>query len=497
MGNFWQNAARLIYHLQQRSVYRLNGVRLKRLPWSSIDQRLLGIFLDTTISEEVRFSGLFSYLVSGLLHYSKADYARVYYPGASSNHEAVVDAMEGFCRCLPMISAWISSGRSLTIENLDGHKINLLEIVKKGLLSGTNPESRGFWGKISDCDQRIVEASDIALSIWLLRGHLWPQLTNAERRMISDWLLSVNGKGVPDNNWHLFPIMVNEVLSALGFGGDEILAREHYARLKSFYQGNGWFSDGVGGAHDYYNAWCIHYLLFWLNLINPDLDCDFIDKSLSDFVCNYKFLFSAEGIPITGRSICYRMATPAPLIAAASKGMGCISPGMARRALDCVWRYFLKRGAVHHGRITQGYWEDDLNLLDKYSGPGSSLWSTRSLTVAFHNPPESEFWTAAIEKLPIEKGNYKVFIPEIQWEICGEKRTGDVQIVKIQNSGNMQIEEKELSYFYKFITSALGLPYRREEQYNRNFLEKYRSLRPFWVKQQWEKNNSNEYFENS
>lgn len=475
------HAKKLLYYLQQRCLYQWKVIRLRNLPWTSIDGKLMKVFLSTSIQAQERYSALFSYLVSGLLHYGTSNYAHIYYPGASSSHGAAIDAMEGFSRTLPMIGAWISSGRASTIQNFDGQQIDLIEVAKAGLLTGTNPKSKGFWGHICDRDQRIVEAADIALSVWLLRDHLWPQLSSPEKETISKWLLSVNGKTIPDNNFHLFPVMVNEVFSSLGYPGDQMLSLMHYARLKSFYQGNGWFSDGPDGAIDYYNAWGIHYALFWINLINPKLDPDFIDSSLNDFVRKYKYFFSTDGIPITGRSICYRMAAPSPLIAAATKEMDCISPGMARRALDCVWKYFIKKGAVRHGKISQGYFHEDLTLLDDYSGPGSSLWSTRSLTLAFYNPPHSYFWTAPLENLPIEQDNYEVFIPEIQWEIRGFKHTREVQIIKITKTGNFPRDRENPALLYRFFIFVLGLPYRSQDEYNRNELYRYSSLHPFWL----------------
>ena len=109
-----------------------------------------------------------------------------------------------------------------------------------------------------------------------------------------------------------------------------------------------------GKVFDYYNAWAFHYSLFWLNQINPGFDTVFLEDSLYQFVKYYKFFFSTDGIPIMGRSIPYRLAAPAPLIAAAYKGMGIISPGLARRVLDCVWRYFVRKEAVSRGSVTQG-----------------------------------------------------------------------------------------------------------------------------------------------
>jgi len=481
MSHTWFRSMKLLHYLQQRYLYQRKTIRLKKLPWTSIDRRLRKVVLSNSIQQQERYAALFSYLVSGFLYYRASDCAHIYYPGASSIHGAAIDAMEGFCRILPMISAWISSGRPAVIRDFYGKQVDLVKVVKVGLLAGTNPESKGFWGYMCDRDQRIVEAADIALSVWLLRGHLWPQLSSPEREMIANWLRTANGKTIPDNNWHLFLVMVNEVLSALDFSGDKVSSLMHYARFKSFYQGNGWFSDGPDGTYDYYNAWGIHYALFWISLINPKLDPDFIDTSLNDFVRNYKYFFSTDGFPIIGRSICYRMAAPAPLVAAAIKEVDGISSGMARKAFDCIWKYFIQRGAVRHGAITQGYWQEDLTLLDNYSGPGSSLWSTRSLTLAFFSPPQSDFWTTPLEDLPIEQDNYNVLIPEINWEVRGFKPTGEVQIIKINKTRFLAREPRELSLRQRLLVSVFRLPCRLESMYARNELHAYSSLYPFFV----------------
>lgn len=472
---------RILYYLLQRCQYEWNAFRLKRLPWTAIDRHLTEIFLSSSRQDEERYAELFSYLVTGLLHYGTSDCAHVYYPGALSFHSAATNAMEGFCRTLPMIGAWVCSGRPSVIRAFDGRQIDLIRVARTGLLAGTNPLSKGFWGKICDHDQRIVEAADVALSVWLLRDHLWPQLSEEEKETISSWLLSLNGKAVYHNNWHLFPVIVNEVLSSLGCDGDRALSLKHYEAFKSFYRGDGWFSDGPDGALDYYNAWGMHYALFWINLISPGMDRDFIDRGLTDFVRYFLYFFSTDGIPITGRSICYRMAAPAPLVAAAVAGIDCVSTGIARRALDCIWRYFLARGAVQRGRITQGYYGENVDLLDIYSGPGSPMWSTRSLTIAFYSPPDSDFWTSPLERLPVEQEDYRISIPAIQWEIRGIKQTREVQIIKKNNIGNQVSTRTRPSRLYRLLTHVLGLPFRSQDPYNQYELHTYSSIAPFWL----------------
>lgn len=448
---------------------------------TSCDIRMREIFLSDTGSDNERYTELFRYFVEGFLYYLAPGNAHVCYPGLPSSNGAAIDAMEGFCRVLPMISAWISSGRPSAIFMDEKHQvINLGTVVKDGLVAGTDPRSKAFWGYIRNKDQRLVEAADVALSIWFLRESVWAQLSLQEKQRIANWLARVNKCEISDNAWHVFPIIVNEVLSALGYQGDCKLSFAHYQRLKSFYVGNGWFSDGVKGEFDYYNAWGIHYALHWLRMINPAFDPEFLDNSMDLFVRKYKYLISVEGIPITGRSVCYRMAAPAPVIAASMRNLGDVTPGMARQALDCIWRYFIKNNAVSSGKVTQGYWQEDARLLDNYSGPASCLWSLRSLVVALYAPPDSSFWLAAPQKLPIEEGNYEFSIPEIQWSIKGNMDTGNIQIIKENNHDNVNRKMQENTIFRKVVGWILGRPYRPRNVYIKYKLHLYNSHKPFF-----------------
>ncbi len=470
-----------LYLLQQRCLYQWNVPKTHKLPWDQFDAELVRTFLTPTVAEGERYAALFAYLVTGLHHYGSPDHAYVYYPGASNGQSAQLNALEGFCRSLPMIAAWVSSGRPAVITGCDGTHIDLVQLVQMGVLAGTDPRSGSFWGCIRDYDQRMVEAADVALALWLLRDHLWSRLDTPECEQVCSWLAGASGKAVYDNNWHLFPVVIEHVLSALGQHTDKTTALGHYQRFKSFYAGDGWFSDGQKGQFDYYNAWGMHYPLYWINQIAPTFDPEFIDGSLNDFVATYKYFFSPQGLPILGRSVCYRMAAPAPLVAAAARRLGSITSGMARRALDCVWEYFISRGALQHGTITQGYWGKDLRLLDNYSGPGSGLWSTRSLAVAFYLSPEAPFWAMPLESLPIETQDYRVPLPGPGWEISGCQATQEV-CINTQNPVDPHADSaRGVSVLRSLLSDRLGLPARRPSRLRPYGRRTYSSLTPFWL----------------
>jgi hypothetical protein len=456
-------------------------VKIDKAFWSRADARLLeGFQADTSLPLLKRYELLFSYFVTGFMARSSADGGHAAYPGARSHHGAQLDKMEGFTRILPLLCIWLSSGRSGEIELFDGRFVSLEKVVRKGLVSGTDPESRGYWGHIGDGDQRICEASDVALSIWFLRHSLWKSLTDLERERITTWLSEVNGRTVPDNNWHLMPVQINKVLESLDCDFDQTSLQGHYDRLKSFYKGDGWFSDGPGDIYDYYNAWGIHYTLFWLDLIDREFDAEFINSTLKEFVGNYKYFFSPEGIPIMGRSIGIRMAAPAPLLGASINMPETVSPGLAQRALDCVWCYFIAKGAVGEGRVTQGYWGEDLRFVENYCGPATPLWALRSLIVAFYWPIDAPFWHVSPEPLPVEQEDYEIMIPSLRWKVAGRKESLDVEIVKLDKLDAKPERVKEYGILRRVAEMLRGRPYRpnnRSVLYN---LARYGSRKPFF-----------------
>lgn len=393
-------------------------------------ESLLDGFRQSAAPTPSAYDSLFRYFVLGWHTYRLPDGAGADYPGLPSSHGARADQIEGFARLAPLVAAWVSSGRSSRLALLDDSlEVDLLALLREGVLAGTDPKSPGYWGPIAHFDQRIVETADIALVLWLTRQTLWRGLTETERSQVGRWLAQVNGTRVRDNNWHLFVTFTNAVLNVLGQPADLEEARQHYVRFKSFYRGDGWFSDGPAATFDFYNAWGMHYLLYWLTQVDPAWDPDFLTETFQSFLRKYRYLFGPAGFPIRGRSICYRMAVPAPLVAGQSAHPELIPPDEARRALDDTWRYFIARTGVSRGTVTQGYCGPDARVLDNYSGPASCLWSLRSLVIAFSQAPEAPFWRGKAGQSPVDTADVDVSIPAVRWRIVGRKGSGFVSIL--------------------------------------------------------------------
>jgi hypothetical protein len=389
--------------------------------------------LDGRLAAEARYGALFAYFLRGFVDHATADGARVQYPGMASRQGYAINGLEGFARTAPLLAAWIHSGRGTTVvEPGTGIAIDLVATLRRGILAGTDPRAAGYWGPIGDRDQRIVEAADVARVLWLTRGQIWDRLTPAEQDRIAAWLRQVDTAAVWPNNWRLLPVVVDVALQALGRTQDSRRAR--YAEFKQSYAGHGWFFDRPGVV-DFYNAWGVDYDLYWIRLMQPTFDREFIAGVLRDSALLTAYLIGPQGVPILGRSVCYRTAIPVPLLAGIEVEGAPVTPGVARRALDAVWSYFVAHGSLRNGALTQGYLDPDPRVVDAYTGTGSCHWGLRSLVLAYMQPADAPFWVAPTELLPIERGDYHLELPDLGWTVDGRRDTAEIVVRIARNRG--------------------------------------------------------------
>jgi hypothetical protein len=424
---------------------------------------------------ERRFDGLFEYFSSGFVRHAIPGYSRVQFGGARSFNGYSVDGLEGFARTGPLLAAWIYSGR-------EGSGA-WVEMLRAGIVQGVDPHSRQYWGDIRDYDQRIVEAADIARILWLTKASIWDALGDEQKQMIRTWLSSATTKRTPLNNWILFPVVVSVVLANLnGADAADLLARAHaaFAGYRKFHLDQGWFYDRPHGV-DFYNTWGIAYDLFWIHAVDPTFEPDFIVEALVKSAELTQYLISPQGIPIMGRSICYRTAVPVPLIAATFLGSGRFPAGRAVRGLDVVWRYFVAHGSLRDGALTQGYFAADPRFLDLYSGTGSCGWGLRSLVLAFMHPAGDEFWTAAEQPLPVEESDYRLELSKLGWIVEGRRNSGEIRLTIPKNLRDVDSVDE-----YSWLNAARDLfssvPHRPENYAIKYDSRHYSSASPFPLK---------------
>lgn len=372
------------------------------------------------------YETLARYMLEGWATYRTPDAERAHYPGLKSESGHRIDGLEGFARMFPMAAAWLASGRPATIPTAAG-PIDLAETFARGLATGTDPDHPAYWGPVTDYSQRLVESADVALGLWLSRETVWARLDAPTRARVVAWLTQAAGAEAYEGNWQLFPMLVHRSLKALGADVSRLDERmqSSWEYFRQFHRGEGWFFDPPNGF-DYYNAWSIHYAMFWLVRMDPAFDREFVASTLAAFAGFYKHLFGPQGQPLMGRSVCYRTAAPVPLLTAQVLAPQAVSKGEAMRALDLTWSGFIARGALADGTLTQGFCGTDPSLVPLYTGPASCLWGLRSLVVAFALDRELGLFAAERAPLPVERADFSVTGKAIDWTVTGSRDGGRV-----------------------------------------------------------------------
>jgi hypothetical protein len=450
--------------------------------WRIIDQLLRRQMADTHAAFELKAAQLVAYHTLGFTRHSEPGGASASFSGAPSVYGRQIDRMQGFSRMAPLWAAWIAGGRPAEITLPDGAPSDLLQLLAQGLTNGSDPSHPAYWGDISGRDQRICEAADIALSFWLAREPLSNVMNAASRDRLFAWLAQALDKQTTDNNWHLFIIMIGRILTSLGAGDHSVICADRWRRLQTFHLGQGWYKDGPDGPVDYYNAWAFHYALFWHAKIAPRFEAAFIRDNLLSFARQYVYLMTPIGFPAMGRSLEYRLAAPVPLVAAACVDPAGFDPGVALRGLHAAWQYFVSQGALRHGVPAQGYWRQDLRLINNYSGPASSLWSLRALIIALAAPDTQPLWLNVERPLPVETNDFEVMFSAPNWRVKGEKENLDVTLYLENNKANADYAVQSHPAWRAALDGLRGRPTRPKNDRAKYERYAYNNRVPFWMK---------------
>lgn len=397
-----------------------------------IDDAELMAKLKTADNVKSQCDDLVLYLSQAFKHYATSDYSHAYYLGLPSQQGKKIDAMEAVSRFLPTLVTYYnhrlkqSPDHTENAQVNDTFSVNVPDLLKSCFLAGTNPNSRSYWGSVDNYDQRICESADLALVLWLSKDYFWNKLNLLQQQQILAWFEPICKLKTADNNWLLFTLTVQFVLTDLTAKNQ--IDMSLFQRIKTFLVGDGWFKDGDKGCFDYYNAWGFHYSLYWLEQINPGFSNGFVREQLALFTNNYRHFFTSDGLPLFGRSGCYRLAVSAPLLAAIDLGTEQLSIGEAKRAFSTSLKFFINNQAIENGVPSQGVFQTDHRWFDNYSGGGSSFWSLRAINIAYYCGERINLWNAEESALMVEKEDFNLDIPSIGAKLQGNKASNEVII---------------------------------------------------------------------
>lgn len=396
------------------------------------------------------------HLLVSLRPFASENCARITPPGPVSSSGVDSDGLEGFARTF-LLAAFRVAGDGG--QDPHGH----LELYRRGLEAGVDPEAPDRWVRPSTHGQAKVEAASIAIALDLTRARTWDLLPPTARDRLIDWFGEVIGSVYPPNNWAWFRIVTITFLRSVDsrFRSGELAAaasadlRDALALHESFARDGGWFSDGANRSFDHYATWAFAlYPTVWTRmrgfagLLEDGLvsseDVQRSRERLAGFTADAVGLMGADGGPLMqGRSLIYRMATATPFGTAAldevqevalAEDRTRLRSGVLRRAASGQLAHFLEHGVPDaNGLLSVGWFDEFLPMAQTYSGSGSPYWASKAF-VSLLLPADHPFWTSTEEPLPVEDPSAPRVeaLPAPGWIVS---RTPADGIVRVLNHG--------------------------------------------------------------
>jgi hypothetical protein len=364
----------------------------------------------------------------------KPDKADLPLRGQASNHGVQADRLESFARPCLLAAHWLVS------EPAAAEKLSRDEIAawfRRGLVVGTDPSSPESWGPTANHHQHTVEMAALTLALQIARSSLWEPLSKPEREQVARWFASIRGAGLHRNNHMFFSVMTLAFLNQEGFArsSDGPVMRHLLDVLESMALGGGWFIDGMNETVDYYQAYAFHYYgQWWARLYgytDPKRARRWKDWT-RQFLKDYVHFFAASGeTPPFGRSLCYRFAASAPFGLAELCGVAAVPPGQARRVCTRNLDFFLRQHVLQEqGALSLGWTDEFPGITEAYSCAGSAYWAAKGFSPLLL-PSQHRFWRAKEERLPSEKSDFQIAVP--QAGLVVRSHDGEVEVLNNAN----------------------------------------------------------------
>ncbi len=394
----------------------------------------------------VEAGSLWARLVAGWADHLDPTGARTLIDGIPNRHDAG-GSYEGVTRMLWGLGGWLSRPEREPVVEWRGKRYDIVELTRRALLAGTDPDSPGYWGVPAQpgaSDQRTVESGQVAFALWQSRSRIWSTLTDPERARIIAWL-DACGHRPPAwrNNWALFWALNHVCRKSLGVDHDESIITDVLAWLDDVYCGDGWYDDGAARGVDHfddYTLWVFSsHVLAWAQVdgqSNPARRDELLER-VRALMVHLPSFFSADGAyPEYGRSLSYKFARLGAPVWAYHAGVWPHSPGLLRRIVGRHIRSYMDAGAVR----ADGTLRQELSAVgnpdvrETYIATGSTYWAMQAFGALWTLADDDPFWTDEEEPLPVERGDFTRILPEPGWILVGSQVTRSVQRFSAKSS---------------------------------------------------------------
>ncbi|SMO48865.1 DUF2264 domain-containing protein [Solitalea koreensis] len=322
-----------------------------------------------------------------------------------------VTHLEAVGRTVAGIAPWLT----LPDDNTKEGKMRkqLREELLKGLANAVNPESPDYLNIMADAKsiehaisighfQPIVDAAYIAQAFIHAPKQLWEPLDSLTKKRFIDEFKSLRKHKTSYNNWLLFFGMTESFLLSIGEECDPQRLEYAFHKVKEWYVGDGWYSDGPKFSLDYYNSFVMHPMMVDMLKVMSDKKLarkEEYDLALKRMVRYSEFLerfISPEGtFPAFGRSMTYRTGAFQALaqVSLMEKLPEHIQPAQVRCALTKVMHNMFdgNQNFDSNGWLVLGFNGHQPMVADIYTSTGSLYICTIGF-LSLGLPADNKFW---------------------------------------------------------------------------------------------------------
>ena len=310
--------------------------------------------------------------------------------------------LEAVGRTICGIAPWLELGGDNTFEGKLRQKY--IDLASEGLVSVCSPDSKDYL-IFSEPYQPLVDSAHLSEGLLRAKTKLWDNISHDGQEVIINALKETRAIEPWNNNWILFPSMIEAFLLETTGECDEFrLMRGVNVYMNEWYCGDGYYGDGPDFHFDYYNSFVIHPMLTDILTVlrkHNMGEYTFLDAHLHrlrHYAGHLERLISPEGTyPVFGRSMLYRTAVFQALGQACLLGLynSDVKPEQVRSALTSVIKnqFSGNDNFDRNGWLRFGFNGRQLKIAEDYSNTGSMyLCTTGFLPLGLNE--NDRFWSA-------------------------------------------------------------------------------------------------------
>ncbi len=340
--------------------------------------------------EEILFK-----IINPVKSYYSDDCSALFLGYTSTHYDDESIPMESFSRIMwGLVPFWSGNGTDKEFQN----------IYLKGIISGTDKFSEGYWGDFRDFDQKFVEMAVFAYGLLLAPQKIWEPLSDQEKDNFAQWLYEINNYKCSENNWQFFCVLVNIALKTVNKNYSQPMLTSSLDKIESYYIGDGWYKDGISGSKDYYCGFAFHFygMLYskFMDKDDPIRSKKFRERALL-FGKEFIYWFAEDGSAIPyGRSLTYRFAQTAFFSMCILTDLHPLPLSVMKGIISRHLLYWIEKPIFDNGGILSiGYNYSNLILSEGYNAPGSPYWALKSFAILGLDN-NHDFWKIEPEVFP-------------------------------------------------------------------------------------------------